>query len=250
MLQYSRAMVQLACRTGSIGKSLAKQELLTVVASIFDFVWRTIETSIDSAKHNVKNALAKTLSLLHELEEHEAVDGFMRDLSKMDWRMRAKFSIIAVVVRDDSARVKLIKQQPGLPRSLLSSMKDPTILTHCVELYKVCLKEYKKDMDDTLWAETWIKPLLDIREAKKVDVHMGILTSALGISDFVSDFVNAEFAGKECATEEELLLMLALTKAKKKRTCGWKEYLRDPMFQRALNNFSDKVTCLDFVSLL
>ncbi len=245
-LQYSRAVLQLALRTegAAVRRLLETGPLLQLAQSLGDCVWGLIESPLDSTRHNVKNTLARILNVLAMLREDDGdpQGKFLLTLLAMSWRSRAKYSALSVAFREPSARMRLLEEDAGLPGAILGSLgEDPTISGHCSELYKLCLREFRKDtrMTEEQWRNTWVRPLLS--HSGEADQIGGILEAALAAGDKVLEFVTEELSSQSTPTEGGLITLLVILKSKKKKTGGWKGYLDLEAFRRAQNHYSDKV---------
>ena len=258
-LQCSRAVLQLSVRADGACSSgrLEPHDLLPLVQGLGDYVWGTIESTLDSTRHNVKNTLARILSMVSVLRGDGAdVQGsFLRSLLGLGWRSRAKYSALSVAMRHRDTRGRILEEDPGLPAAILASLgQDPTLSVHCSELYKLCLRECRKDSsEEEPWLEVWVRPLLeevDLGHTTSAERVRAVLEVALGLDESAVDFVARELSSRSRLSEQSLMALLATLRVKKRKAAGWKGYLQLTAFKRAQNHYLDKVRLEAFSTII
>ena len=246
ILQYSRAMLQLATRVHLGAKStlLAQRDLVSLLDDLEDFIWDNVESTIDSVRMNVKNTLTKVLRVGDGSKSGELVQvqqKLLKDLLALSWRSRAKYSVLSVASKHPHSSSWLLKEEPKLPDRILENMKDPTLAGHCSELYKTCLREYKRNgtLQEEEWFSVWVRPPMDYQGLEDI---RGILSEAMKVGDKILERIHEDFGASESRlTKEQLMCYLAVVKSKKQKTDEWKVYVTSKAFQSALYHYSDKV---------
>lgn len=146
LLQISRSIYQLVVRMEAILKSGSIPEMHTHLEGLEKYIWTSIEHTVDSIRHNVKNILA----LLIKISDEDYFRGLLTRVGSLRWSDKKKFVILTSVSKNRTPGV-LHSAIPNIAGDVLNSFKDLNLTKYCYELYESFLKRSEKS------EKVWIK---------------------------------------------------------------------------------------------
>lgn len=198
-------------------------------------LWIHLESSQDSAKHNIRNAFGNLATILRS--NKESYSKFLSRISDLPWSLKKKYAAILCVIKRIGCE-DVINACLDMPKSIIGAMlTDLTVAGQCVDVYELCLRDSKTLFDDeNRWIEEWVRPLLE--EKAQTEEIMRLVTAALRMSKKVMEVV---MLTEELEDEVKVGHVLLAIKLKKRENAGWKEYLQNQGFQVALTHYRNRV---------
>ena len=135
LLQISRSIYLLSLRLESLLKSVPIPGLNQYLEGLEKFIWTSIEHTVDSIRHNVKN----TLSTLMKISTGGWYESFLTRVKTLPWSDKKKYVILAAVSRNKGP-MALHAAMPYIAEDVLNAFNDLNLTTYSYDLYETFLK--------------------------------------------------------------------------------------------------------------